>query len=112
MAETDLCPGFPGFLSHPGKTHSLKQEGKRILRQSSGRDYSIINCLTGGLTSNHSFGTALWNIRSQSELHQVDVPILNEEKLAFFQGTKWGCILGTATKNCLMDAQRDNKYVI
>lgn len=111
VAETDPCPDFPGFLSHPGKTHSLKQEEKKKI--TSNFCFGLFNYYPFNrvLTSNHSFSTAFWNIGSQSELHQVDVPILNKEKLTFFQGAKWGCILGSTTKNCLTDAQKDKKHV-
>lgn len=36
-----------------------------------------------GHTSHHGLSTALGNVCGQSQLDQVDVPILNEEKLSF-----------------------------
>lgn len=100
--EFHLCPEVPDFLFHRDKTHALSkrhnsQHKSKHPAQSS--DWEWSKCCT----SHRRLSTALGNVGGKSQLDQVHLPILNEEKLALFQWPEWHAILCTVTTNNLKE---------
>jgi len=57
-------------------------------------------------TSHHGLCTTFRNVGGQSQLDQVNVPILNKEKLSFFHWTEGQSILGPVATNDLILSEK------